>query len=114
MEVSMLAHRTTTCSPTIVYTPSRLWGVIFAALILIIILGLVNIFVPTLQANHRDARVWWHQANMHSNAAGEEEAVCVISASTHVSHASFRSNVQAKLYVDNPSQDWHQLGADKI
>jgi hypothetical protein len=87
---------------------------IFGGFIFVILLGLANAYAPTLYANHRALPLSWHQANIHSNAAGEEEAICGINASTHVSLESFLVNVQRKLFEDNPAEDWDSLAIDKI
>ncbi len=90
------------------------WPWMERALVIIILLGVVYAFTTDADANHRVAG-GWHQTKMHSSAADQEEAVCVqVGSDAHMSHADFRLNVRAKLYIDNPAEDWDELASNKI
>lgn len=91
---------------------SFMWGASCIVLMCIIVIGFARSSSSSVYANHRESVLWWHQANIHSSS--KSEAICVISASSHVSNDSFRSNVRSKLYIDNPNQDWQGFSGNRI
>lgn len=97
----------------VTHNHSRWWRLLDVVLILTILLGLADAVAPPVNANHR-VPGGWHQSKMHSAAAGQEEAACVQVGDSHNSHADFRLNVRAKMYIDNPSEDWDGLANNKI
>src|SRR3712207_8896850 len=104
--------------------PSTLWQLSCAGLILIILLGIANLFTPHAHASHAvgwepSVAAYWRQNNMHSREAAE--TICVISSShdQHVSTAQFRRTLKDKLYkYNNAGQlnppNWDQLADGKI
>ncbi len=92
------------------------WRGMYAVLVAVILLGLINAATPFVGANHRTSQGDHQLKQTQAGTAGSgvEEAVCVISSLEHVSHAGLRSTVRQKLYVDNPAEDWDELANNKI
>jgi len=103
---------------------STLWQLSCAALILVILIGIANLFTSRASASHAvgwdpSVSAYWRQNNMHSREAAE--TICVISSSRdqHVSAAKFRRTLKDKLYkYNNAGQlnppNWDQLADGKI
>lgn len=93
---------------------ASIWTSVYTILIFVILLGLANAAAPAALANHRlgpeDHNTW-----MHTNGPGQDELVCFQPKPNEgVGVAEFRDNVRAKLIIDNPASDWHQLGDNRI
>lgn len=119
----MSVRRIVICFNTIVYASSRLWGMIFAGLILIIILGIANASALVASASHivgydSTQGAFWHNTNIHTDIS---ERICVISSpvNQHITAGTFRSTVRDKLLrlnnagTQNPS-NWDGLAAGRI
>ncbi len=93
---------------------SALWRLIHVTLAVITMVGLANVSMPVAQANHRRPAEQ-HNTWMHTRGPGQDELVCFQPKPNEgVTTAEFRDNVRAKLIIDNPNEDWHQLGENRI
>lgn len=93
---------------------NTLWSALYNSLIFVAMLGLITAATPVAQANHRSGPEE-HNTWIHTNGPGQDELVCFQPKPNEgVVVAEFRDNVRAKLIIDNPNGDWHQLGDNRI